>query len=132
MTFLLDTNIASAYLRRRSSLGHRFIQYGGTLAIPTIVLGELHAWGNGLIDPAARRAAIREFCETVEILNFGPDDAEVYGVLKASLARRGLTIDTPDLIIASVALAHDLTLVTHNVRHFQRVPGLRIEDWLDP
>ena len=44
MSYLLDTNICSAHLKRPSGLSHRFIQYGGRLHIPTIVLGELYAW----------------------------------------------------------------------------------------
>ena len=57
--------------------------------------------------------------------------AAVYGTLRADLERRGMRLDDPDLRVASIALARDLTLVTGNVRHFERVPGLRVENWLD-
>ncbi len=55
--------------------------------------------------------------------------AEAYGRLRAELARRGTPIGPNDLMIAAIALAQDLTLVTHNTAEFSRVPGLRLEDW---
>jgi tRNA(fMet)-specific endonuclease VapC len=55
---------------------------------------------------------------------------EHYGPLRARLEQAGRRIDEPDLPIASIALSHDLTVVTGNTRHFARVPGLRVENWL--
>lgn len=96
-----------------------------------ITLGEL-------LYGAARRGnetlveRIRELLsEAVSILPFNEDAAEVYGPLRARLEASGRRLDEPDLRIASIALANGLTLVTGNVRHFQRVPGLSIEDWLN-
>ncbi|MGH3775657.1 MAG: hypothetical protein ACRDRR_07960 [Pseudonocardiaceae bacterium] len=57
--------------------------------------------------------------------------ARTFGVLKAALERRGTPLAEPDLRIASIALSRDLILVTHNVRHFQRVPELTVENWID-
>jgi tRNA(fMet)-specific endonuclease VapC len=53
-------------------------------------------------------------------------------LLRASLRRQGIEINTTDLMIASIALVHDLTLVTHNTVDFQNIPGLRLDDWLQP
>jgi len=69
--------------------------------------------------------------QAVSILPFDADAAQVYGPLRAGLEASGRRLDEPDLRIASIALAHGLTLVTGNVQHFQRVPGLTIEDWLN-
>ena len=66
------------------------------------------------------------------VLPFDERAAEAYGPLRAELERQGQRLDGPDLRIASIALSRDLTLVTGNVRHFERVPGLRIENWLEP
>lgn len=55
--------------------------------------------------------------------------AEEYGALRATLAAAGRPIGPNDLLIAATALAHDLTLVTHNLREFSRVAGLKVEDW---
>ena len=61
--------------------------------------------------------------------NFDDSSAEACGRDRADLASRGTPIGPNDLLIASIALANDLTLVTHNTREFARVPGWRLEDW---
>ncbi len=64
------------------------------------------------------------------ILPFEREDARAYGRLKATLERKGRPRFEPDLQIAAIALRHRLTVVTGNVRHFQGIPGLRVENWL--
>lgn len=68
---------------------------------------------------------------SVQVLPFDRRAAERYGPLRALLEREGRRLGDPDLQIASIALARDVTLVTGNVRHFERVPDLRVENWLD-
>ena len=68
----------------------------------------------------------------VEVLVYDAACAEVFGAVRGGLLRRGQDVPVPDLLIASVALAHDLTLVTHNTADFAAIPGLRLEDWLAP
>jgi tRNA(fMet)-specific endonuclease VapC len=105
MSFLLDTNIVSTHLRRPAGLSHRFNQHSGRLALPTLVLAELYAWAYGRDNPTPVLARIRALLGTVSPV---------------------------DLMIASVALVNDLTLVTHNTRDFENIPGLRLQDWLTP
>lgn len=64
------------------------------------------------------------------VLPFDRQAAEVYGRIAADLERQGLPIGFADAQIAAIALARDLTVITHNVTHFTRVSGLRVEDWL--
>jgi hypothetical protein len=66
------------------------------------------------------------------VLPFDQDAAEVYGPLRAQLERIGVRLDEPSLRIAAIALSRDLTLVTASARLYDRVPGLRIENWLEP
>lgn len=66
----------------------------------------------------------------LEALSFDGKAARTYGRLRAQLEQAGTPVSEPDLRIASIALTHDLTLVTGNVRHFERIPGLRVENWL--
>jgi len=74
---------------------------------------------------------VREVVRLAQIvLSFDEAAAEVYGPLRADLEREGRRLDEPDLRIASIALANELTLVTGNVGHFSRVPSLRVENWL--
>ena len=68
----------------------------------------------------------------VSILDFDTACAEQFGKLRGGLLQQGLTVPVADLMIASVALVHNLTLVTHNTTDYQNIPGLRLDDWLIP
>jgi tRNA(fMet)-specific endonuclease VapC len=134
MSFLLDTNILSAHLRRPAGLVHRLIQHSGRLYYASSVsLAELYDWVWGRLDPAPTRAAVQKLLMyEVTGIPLDVDCAEEFGRLRVDLRRRGLTVDNLDLLIAATALVYDLTLVTHNTRHFQNIPNLRLEDWLTP
>jgi tRNA(fMet)-specific endonuclease VapC len=129
-SFLLDTNICSALMRRPGSLAHRFVQYTGRLAVPTIVLAELYAGAYRHPNPDRLLGLIAELLREVRVFDFDTASAQQFGKLRGVLARAGLSVSTPDLMIAAVALAQDLALVTHNTADFQNIPGLRLEDWL--
>jgi tRNA(fMet)-specific endonuclease VapC len=58
--------------------------------------------------------------------------AERFGEVRGTLLQKGITVSRMDLLIASVAMVHDLTLVTHNTADYQSIPGLRLDDWLIP
>lgn len=64
------------------------------------------------------------------MIPFDQQAAEVYGKIAADLERQGLTIGFPDLQVAAIALSRNLAVITHNLSHFQRVPGLKVDDWL--
>ena len=66
----------------------------------------------------------------VRMLPFDRAAGETYGRLRAELERAGTSLAEPDLRIAAIAVARDLTVVTGNVRHFSRVPGLQVENWI--
>ena len=70
--------------------------------------------------------------EATTVLPFDHEAAEVYGSLRGQLERVGVRLDEPSLRIAAIALSNDLTLVTASSRLYDRVPGLRIENWLEP
>jgi tRNA(fMet)-specific endonuclease VapC len=133
VSYLLDTNTCSYHLRRPSGLIHRFIQHSGRLFVPTIVLGELYVWVYRRDDPTQGVATIDRFVRhEVQLLAFDERCAHEFGRLRGKLLRQGIVVGRVDLMIASVALVHSLSLVTHNMRDFQNVPGLQLEDWLPP
>jgi tRNA(fMet)-specific endonuclease VapC len=66
----------------------------------------------------------------LDMLDFDASCAEVYGPLRAELERRGARLAEADLVVASIALRHGLPLVSGNTRHFGRVPGLQLDNWL--
>ena len=132
MTYLLDTNIISAHLRRPAGLQHRFVQHRGRIAIPTIALAEFLVWAFGKADPNPILNLVQELLNDMTILEFDIPSAYEFGKLRVSLQRVGFYCYPPDLMIASMALAHDLILVTDNTNHFVPIPGLRLENWLVP
>lgn len=66
----------------------------------------------------------------LQILHIDQQSAEIYGRLRRHLERAGQRLDDMDLLVAAVALRWDMVLVTGNIRHFGRVPGLKLENWL--
>ena len=131
MSFLLDTDICSAHLKGSAEVSSRFLQYSGRLHVSALTASELYTWAKRRTAPPARLAAVRDLLFATRFVDLDHDIAEKAGELRAKLLDSGNPIPTADLHIAATALAHNLTLVTHNVRHFARVVGLRIEDWLD-
>ena len=130
MSFLLDTDICSRYLRRPSKLFHRFIQHAGRLHVSAVGLSELYTWGYKQDDPSRIVSAIADLRQAVHVLPFDEPCAETLGRIRGAQLRQGVSYASIDLLIAATALVHDLTLITHNTKDFQRIPNLRIEDWL--
>lgn len=133
MSFLLDTDICSAHLRRPAGLTHHFIQHSGRLYVSSITVAELYTWAYIQDDPARILSAIETLLTSeVQLLPYAERCAEEFGKLRSELRRQGLTVSPIDLLIASAARAHELTLVTHNVSDFGRIPGVAVVDWLAP
>jgi len=133
VNYCFDTDVLSAVLRKTPPL--HLIRRLALLPAESqrttaINLGELLYGAARKGDPVLVER-VRDVVHRAQIvLPFDEAAAEVYGPLRTSLEKVGQRLDEPDLRIASIALAHDLTLVTGNVRHFARVPGLRVENWL--
>lgn len=131
--YCLDTDVASAVLGRspRLDVVRRLAQVPPAEQFTTaITLAEL-LYGAHKRDSPTLLERIREWAlQGVGILPFDEVAARTYGPLRTKLESQGRPLDQSDLQIASIALAYDMTLVTGNVRHFARVPGLRVENWL--
>ena len=134
--YLLDTDILSNLLRRTPSMTlvakmastPQESQYTSS-----ITLGEL-LYGAHRLGP--RSDALLEQLNTallpnLPVLPFDADAARSYGEVRAELEQRGTPIGDADLRIGAIALARGLTVVTGNVRHFGRIPGLPVENWLE-
>lgn len=132
MAYLLDTDVISAVLRPRPSVrvARELADRGGTGMYTSVInLGEL-VFGAIRRDRGDLLARIDDVTAVLPVLPFDSRAARVCGALKAELERVGRPIAEPDLRIAAVAVSLDLTLVTGNERHFARVPGLTLENWL--
>jgi tRNA(fMet)-specific endonuclease VapC len=132
MRFLLDTDICSAHMRRPATLAHQFVQYTSQLAISTVTLAELYAGAYKHSQSHRLLSLIGDLIQEVRVLSFDSACAERFGQVRGTLLQQGISVPTADLMIASVALVHDLTLVTHNTTDYQYVAGLRMDDWLKP
>jgi tRNA(fMet)-specific endonuclease VapC len=129
--YVFDTNVMIALMKgRRRLLEARIqIQEADAIAISSIVAFELYFGAFNSVRQSENLAVLGSL--RFPILPFDANDAFHAGHIRASLKSKGTPIGPFDSLIAGQALARNLTLVTNNVREFRRVPGLRIEDWLD-
>lgn len=132
MRYLFDTDVISGLLRRSAmtKLHQRIARVPARAqCTTTITLAEL-SYGAHKVGKLDLYARVRAILSDLEFLSFDVAAAEQYGPLRARLERTGLKLDEADLRIASIALVHDCTLITGNVRHFARIEDLRVENWL--
>jgi tRNA(fMet)-specific endonuclease VapC len=132
MSFLLDTDTCSAYLKGDRGVANRFLQYTGGLHISTIILGELFTWALRAKAPPKRLQSLNDLLLDLTVLDVTRDVSRRFGEVRAELLDQGMPPPDMDLVNAATALVHDLTLVTHNTRDYTNVPGLRLADWLVP
>ncbi|MDZ4656331.1 MAG: type II toxin-antitoxin system VapC family toxin [Bythopirellula sp.] len=131
MTWLLDTNACVRYLNGRSpKLRARFDAADPLqIRVCSVVKAELFFDAALSNDPSKTRTHQQLFLSRFPSLPFDDVAAEAYAEIRADLTRQGQLIGPNDLLIAAICRAHDVTLVTHNVSEFNRVAGLKIEDW---
>ena len=132
--FLFDTDTLSEVLKRNPSPGlmARLATMPAEDQFTTsITVGEM---AYGAYRSSQTEYLLYQFEEIVwpmvQILPFDRAAAEIYGSIRADLERAGTPLAEPDLRIAAIALTNDLTVVTGNVRHFFRIGGLRVENWI--
>jgi tRNA(fMet)-specific endonuclease VapC len=131
MSWMLDTNACVRYLNGRAPTLRARIQATNPadLVVCSIVKAELFFGARRSVNPTLALERQRRFLAPLRSLSFGDAEAETYGMIRALLATAGTPIGPNDLLIASIALSNGVTLVTHNVSEFSRVPGLVLEDW---
>src|ERR1043165_4863749 len=130
MTHLLDTDICSAHMKLPSGLAHRFIQHSGGLVISTVVLAELYSGAYKLLSPGRILTLIANLLQDVAVLDFDSTCAKSFGIVRGKLMQQGIQLPTADLMIAAVALVHNLTLAKHNTADYQQIPGSRLAHWM--
>ncbi len=129
MPFLLDTDTISFALRGEGSVGSELRRrLPSEVCTSSVVVGELEL---GVARRGSRklRRELDGFDSGLEVLSYDVEAARRYGRLAAALLDDGVRIGVEDTMVAAHALSRGLTLVTHNRKHFERVKGLRVEDW---
>ena len=133
MTYVLDTNAVSALMKGNPAVVDRLAATTpADVAVPQPVLAEI-AFGIERLPRSKRRTSLQARFELVSAelprAEWTDGVSQMFGRIKATLERRGARIEDFDAAIAAHALAHQATLVTANLDHMIRVPGLRVEDW---
>jgi tRNA(fMet)-specific endonuclease VapC len=131
MKYSLDTNTCIRYLNGRSEAVLRKLPTipAREIVVCSVVRGEL-AFGaakSQMPDLSAEKQA--RFLKPYLTLPYDDAAAQQYGRIRAYLEKAGTLIGPYDMQIAAIAIVHDLIVVTHNTHEFNRVPGLKIEDW---
>jgi tRNA(fMet)-specific endonuclease VapC len=131
LCYLLDTNIISDLIRRpRGLVASRIAEVGeDSICTSVIVAAELR-YGAEKSDSKQLAERVVLLLSALEILPLEPPADHRYAEVRHHLATQGTPIGPNDLLIAAQTLAADLTLVTANTREFERVPSMRVENWL--
>jgi len=132
MQYMLDTNICIYLIKKQSqSLIEKISQLSpNELCISSITMSELEYGVSKSLFQEKNRIALYNFVTPINILPYDAKSSLWYGKIRSFLEKQGNTIGPLDLLIASHALAHNLTLITHNTKEFNRVNELKVEDWI--
>ena len=133
MTYMLDTNICIYIIRKKPTLVLEKFKAAkdSGIVISSITLAELLYGISKSSFPERNKLHLNQFLSFIDIVDYGYTSARHYGQIRTDLETKGQVIGPLDMLIASHALALDLTLVTNNLKEFQRVPSLKLENWCD-
>ena len=133
MTYMLDTNICIYVMKKKpENVLRRFREeMDGGICISSITLAELEYGMKHSSDPVKNEQALLRFLAPLSVLPFGASAASEYGEIRAYLQSRGTPIGPLDMLIAAHARVEGMTLVTNNMREFERVPELDLENWAE-
>lgn len=131
LRYLLDTNVISKLVRQPSAqLMSRISAVGEDAICTSIVVAAELRYGARKATSSKLKDRVEMLLSALEVLALEPPADRVYGELRYYLAKQGTLIGANDLLIAAHTIAADLTLITANIEEFERVPGLRMENWL--
>ena len=128
--FILDTDTCIYWLKGNERIEKKIMQAGLVNILLTVITEcELFYGAFKSIKKEKNLSVVKELKKKIQTLHTTEGISYTYGKLKSELENRGQTIDDADLMIASIALSNNATLVTNNAEHFKRIPGLKIENW---
>jgi tRNA(fMet)-specific endonuclease VapC len=131
LKYMLDTNIVIYVIKRRPIEALAiFNKYAGHLCISSITLAELLHGVEKSDRPEHNLYQVEDFLSRLDVLEYGNKAAEHYGNIRAVLEKQGQIIGVNDLHIAGHARSESLILVTNNIKEFERVEALRLDNWV--
>lgn len=133
MTYMLDTNICIYAIKKAPANVYKMLdqKLDMGICISALTLAELEHGVSKSAFPKKNEEAITKFTANIPVIPFDSNAAIDYGKICAYLQKAGTVIGTMDMLIAAHARSMGLTIVTNNVREFERVPDLRIENWAE-
>lgn len=133
MAYMLDTNICIYIIKHHpEAVRRRFVAHSlADICLSAVTLAELMYGVQRSNRPQQSRDALNAFAGHLEILPFDDLAADHCGDIRAGLQRSGEVIGSMDMLIAAHARSRALTLVTNNLREFERVPGLLLDNWVE-
>lgn len=129
--YILDTNICIFAIKKKfpELLDKISVRLNDGVYISSLTVAELEYGVSNSLYPEKNRIALLEFLSIFNILDFRETDAVPYGIIKTNLRRNGNVIGPIDMLLAAQGISNNMTMVTNNIKEFQRVEGLKIEDW---
>ena len=133
LKYMLDTNICIFTIKNKpNEVREAFNRYHGQLSISAVTLMELIYGAEKSASPEKNLAVVEGFAARLDVLDYNHGAAAHSGQLRAELAKTGKPNGPYDQMLAGHARSLGLILVTNNLREFDRVAGLRVEDWVQP
>lgn len=131
--YMLDTNICIFTIKNKPQIVREaFNRHNGQLCISAVTLMELIYGAEKSAAPEKHLAVVEGLAARLEVLPFDNEAAAHTGMIRSELAKAGTPIGPYDHMIAGHARSRGFIVVTNNLREFERVPGLRVEDWVHP
>lgn len=132
MKYMLDTNICIGLIRNKpqSLIARLTACTPGEVGVSSITIAELAHGANKSNQVEKNLSALEQFLLPIEIADFDQQASAAYGFVRALLEREGKIIGSIDMLIGAHALSLGVVLVTNNTGEFQRIPNLKVEDWM--
>ena len=130
--YLLDTNICIYLINRKPEnvVNHIKLLQPHQIKLSAISIAELEYGVSKSKNRDKNRNALVNFASAFDIIDFNDEDAEVYGLIRANLEKKGLVIGPYDMQIAAQAISRDIILVTNNTKEFERIENIKLENWV--
>jgi predicted nucleic acid-binding protein len=129
--YLLDTDTCVFWLKGNEYIEQKVLSVGmDNVALSFINVSELYYGAYKSQRVEANLAMVRRLTEQLNVVESDETVSEMFGELKATLESAGTIIDDADLYIAACSVVHGLTLVTNNTKHFKRIKGIKLQNWV--